>query len=117
MHPAAINAIIKHTCIQCGCAQMATGDRIILSFSDELTSCLAHAYYDPIDGGVGEITLSSAYWNCLATSQKVELIIHEVCHILADHLWRNVDAKPHGNEWKVLMKCAGINRPSACIEV
>lgn len=39
-------------------------------------------------------------------------IIHEVCHILTDI--ENPSAKPHGWEWKNMMRRAGIQNPQRC---
>lgn len=114
MREVAIYAIIKHACVQCSCPEMAAKDRIKVVFSDRLTSSLALALYDP-ETEVGEITLSSIFWRHLSAFQKIELVIHETCHILADYIFG--DTKPHGQQWKLLMMCAGIAKPNACLEV
>lgn len=114
MRRSTIDAVIKHTCIQCGCPEMAARGRIRLEFSNRFSGWLADAEYDPTTK-VGSVRISTHFWKRLTAAQKIELIIHEVCHVIADYSFEA--DRPHGREWKLLMRCAGIKNPEACIEI
>lgn len=79
--------------------------------------------------GVGEIKLSSKFFAISSEEEKVETIIHEVCHI-ADRYISHVDrdwflkysisnkkTKGHGNGWIELMSKVGYKNARRCHSV
>jgi predicted SprT family Zn-dependent metalloprotease len=58
------------------------------------------------------IKFSSPLWERASTKDKKQVVIHEVCHIIASHKHGN-DIKDHGNEWATCMVKAGV-KPDRC---
>jgi SprT protein len=56
-------------------------------------------------GGFGRIRLSVPLWPRQGEAEQRNTIIHEVCHIIARS--QNRFIKPHGSEWKRLMRQCG----------
>lgn len=111
MNNTIIRKIIKHTCNRCGVPELAKGIEVVRY--DKFTDVLADAEY--FKNTTGIIRLGTKWWNKLSTHQKYELVIHEVCHIIADYAYPQHCDDFHGYIWKSLMRCAGISKPRASI--
>ena len=48
-------------------------------------------------------------WELLLPKERMEIIAHESCHAVADHVWtlRGERIESHGIEWRSLMKAVG----------
>ena len=67
-------------------------------WSDTMTRCLGKAYYSK-----GLIRLSIPLWKRASAEERRNVVIHEVCHLLADRVWGRKNIKPHGFRWASLM--------------
>lgn len=109
-----LNQVLKHVCYQCGCPEIHRENLISVIFTDRLTSILGDA---EVKDGYGIIRISTHSWNVLTHYQKVELLIHEACHVIADLYYDGHSGyTAHGVEWRTLMRCAGIAEPFSYIK-
>lgn len=75
-------------------------------------------------GVVGSVTearirFSSILWARASESERYQVAVHEVCHIVANHEAANqgrVTSSSHGHEWKALMRKCGLE-PKRCHQV
>lgn len=77
-------------------------DRTTVIFNSRMTSCAGTA-----KSSNRTINLSLALWRRATTKQRRELIIHEACHIYAEHRC-GPQIKSHGAEWRYFMAKAGL---------
>ena len=78
---------------------------IDVRFSRRMSRSLARAYLERDEVRVSVEVLSSRH--------LPEIMAHEVAHIVC--YWRHGRTRPHGREWKDLMRMAG-ERPRACLD-
>jgi predicted SprT family Zn-dependent metalloprotease len=57
----------------------------------------------------GECRYSRPLWPFADAAERRETVIHEVCHVLAFHIFNGQGIKAHGAEWKLVMRLAGAN--------
>lgn len=81
-------------------------DKIRIEFNPRLTSCMGTARFSQ-----KVIHLSLPLWRRATTKQRRDLIIHEACHLFAEHRCGS-EIRSHGAEWRYFMCKAGIE-PSA----
>lgn len=60
----------------------------------------------------GRIRLSVPLWPRMPEAEKTETIVHELCHLIANHKFGRVQA--HGQKWKLLMRMAGYPNARRC---
>jgi len=105
----AIQDIIADTCRNCGCPDLT--ERIGWQFKS-IGVCLGKArYYRPIKSGV--FYLSEDLWPKTTEQDKIQVIVHEICHLTAYHNFSTRRIKPHGPEWKLMMQLNGL-KPTRC---
>lgn len=92
-----IRAIIEKTCKRCGFPKL--GSKIPFTFNKRYTDSLGAA-------GGGAIEFSTLLWARATPEQRKQVIIHEVCHVLAEEKYGDT-IKPHGEEWQSMMRIAG----------
>ena len=86
------------------------------SISVEFTDKIQHvADAEHLGGRKGHIRFSKKEWRRMSYPQKVEVIIHEVCHIMHDYKFPSNNDRHHGVRWQLLMKAAGIGNPKTYI--
>jgi predicted SprT family Zn-dependent metalloprotease len=78
---------------------------IDVRFSRRMSRSLARAYLER-----DEVRVSV---QVLASRHLPEIMTHEVAHLVC--YWRHGRTRPHGREWKDLMRSAG-ERPRACLD-
>ncbi|HTE04897.1 MAG TPA: SprT-like domain-containing protein [Planctomycetota bacterium] len=78
---------------------------IDVRFSRRMSRSLARAYLERDEVRVSVEVLSSRH--------LPEIMTHEVAHLVC--YWRHGRTRPHGREWKDLMRMAG-ERPRACLD-
>jgi len=56
--------------------------------------------------GYHRIRFSTKFWPHMPEAKRINTAVHEACHLVAD--WKfGYAAKPHGREWKSLMRQCG----------
>lgn len=88
------------------------GNKVEYSFSPRMTHTMGYAYserYVPRKRKRRHLVrFSSQLWERASERERYETIIHEVCHIVANHLYAGEKIKPHGRKWKSLMERCGL---------
>lgn len=79
-----------------------------IKMSQAMTRCAGTAKWRK---GRGIITLSAPLWPRMSKQEQKDTTIHETCHIINRHLNTSLRVKPHGWEWKALMRRCGIMNP------
>lgn len=83
-----------------------------ITYNNRLTSTLGQVRRVDIYNKKGRIELSSRLWPTTSKSQRVETVIHELAHILADiKHQRDVG---HRKEWKSMMAVLGYPNAKRC---
>jgi SprT protein len=90
---------IEFTCTKNGVPELAKD--ILFHFRSRLTRCLGRAL--PRNK---VIELSTPLWARATHEERRQVVIHEVCHIIADNK-HGFGIKAHGPEWKRCMALAG----------
>ena len=101
---------IIHDCFRkLGCETLV--GTISVSFNGRFTSRMGDAHYSN-----KAIRLSKPLWPIASPEERLQTIIHEACHIVADHLYNRRFIQAHGREWKRLMIRMGCD-PKRCHNV
>ena len=85
-------------------------DTITFSFNKRFTKRLGDA-----NPNTRHIRLSIPLWERANEAQRLEVVTHEVCHIIVMvKAWKQKTYihNPHGQEWQEAMKIAGYSNPS-----
>lgn len=85
-------------------------DRITVEWNARFTRRMGDATY-----GIYRIRLSSPLWSRATKAEQNNTVAHEVCHIVAVHLY-GFGAKGHGADWQLCMMRAGYE-PNRCHNV
>ena len=111
-----ILAVVKETCEKCGCSEIA--EKFLVEFKGNFTSRMGDA--STIGGKAnnfkfGIIRFSTPIWKLATDAEKLQTIIHEVCHVIATYKYGYMK-KAHGWEWQQIMLSAGV-LPERCHKV
>lgn len=110
-----IRRIIRFAIRRSECPELLGRGKIKLEFVDNWTTTLGDAEWFPASSkhdGYGVIRFSTQGFKELPKSKKVELIIHEACHIAADFKFPR-EKGAHSQQWILLMKNCGFETPRA----
>ena len=55
----------------------------------------------------GRVRFSTLFWPGMTEAQRRHVVIHEVCHLVVNRQFDRRFVKPHGREWKALMRQCG----------
>lgn len=117
-----INGLIGQTLERVNATELR--GKIKFQWSRRFTRRLGDARWD-FHKGTGKVRFSIPLWPRATQEQRDEVVVHEVCHIVADWRYGNpyVDPKTgktrgkrqiHNKNWKATMRQAGIQNPQRC---
>jgi predicted SprT family Zn-dependent metalloprotease len=104
--------LVVIACVKCGVPDLAA--KIAMRWNRRFIARMGDArWFAGKDRGV--IRLSAPLWPKASLEEKVETIIHETCHIIAD--FRFGPFQGHGPNWRALMRQCGYVNATRCHSV
>jgi predicted SprT family Zn-dependent metalloprotease len=103
-----IPRLIEYACEKNNVSELY--ETITFKFNNRFTKKLGDA-----NPNTRVIRLSSPLWERATEDQKKEVIVHEVCHLIAQYkawMQKTYILDLHGAEWRAAMKNVGYNDPS-----
>ena len=95
-----IQVVIKSTCINLGHPELL--EKITFRFSSKPVRHFAEARCD-----TNELVFTRAAWDAATIRERYELVVHEVCHLIA-YVIRPNECSHHGKTWQNLMRDMGF---------
>lgn len=106
-----IYPVVETICKQLNIEPLAKLIRI--DFNDRLIVTAGQAF-TTTGNKIKHIQFSPAIFSQFTLTERLKIITHEVCHVVAEYKHKNI--KPHGKEWKNLMILLGYN-PDRCFDL
>jgi predicted SprT family Zn-dependent metalloprotease len=107
-----IRELIEGACRACGVPELS--GKIRVTWSGRFIARMGDARWDK-RRGLGLIRLSRPLWPKASDEERRETVIHEACHVIADH--RFGGKQGHGPRWRQMMALCGYARPQRCHSV
>jgi SprT protein len=104
-----VREYVEQACAACGVAELAA--KIVVRWNSRFTARMGDAKWFPAkDRGV--IRLSVPLWPKATPAERIETVIHETCHVIADY--RFGPRQAHGPHWRALMRLCGYRNATRC---
>jgi SprT protein len=104
-----IREYVELTCATCGVPELAA--KILVRWNPRFTARMGDAKWFPAkDRGV--IRLSVPLWPKASPEDRIETVVHETCHIIAEFQFGV--GQGHGPKWRALMRRCGYENASRC---
>src|SRR5262245_5033724 len=100
---------VESTCAKCGVPELA--GRVLVRWNSRFTARMGDARWFSAKGQ-GLIRLSTPLWPKASLAERVETVIHETCHVIAEYRFGRIQA--HGPKWRMLMCLCGYPNATAC---
>src|SRR5262249_56661547 len=100
---------VERACAACNVPELAK--RIELRWNARFTARMGDARWFPRKNQ-GIIRLSMPLWPKASPEERVETVIHEACHVIAECLFG--PRQGHGSKWRNLMKRCGYPNATRC---
>jgi predicted SprT family Zn-dependent metalloprotease len=105
----AIREYIDIACHVCGVPELAGKIRVV--WNGRFSARMGDARWDPARG-TGLIRLSRPLWPKASEEERMETVIHEACHVIADYKFGG--RQRHGPRWRQMMALCGYRNARRC---
>ena len=99
---------VRWTCLTLGVPDLF--NKIEIQWNSRFTRRLGDAEWKPLKN-IGIVRFSVPLWPRATEEERKNNVIHEVCHVAANYIYKLREKpgrrNPHGSEWKHLMRQCG----------